>query len=430
LLSLDQIAENFRIELDKEPDSKHKIKLVIEFTNNYFDTIGHRGIPFLNDALAISKKINHFGGEVLCYCNLLFARFVSNDVSSKEIGQEMNRIYSLLPQIKEQPYEYSYALNLLGYLHWFRGEFDKGFDSAFESLKLMSQLKGHKEAGWIYYALGVFYFDTKDFSNSEKNYEEALIVFSDLNYNYGIARSKNGIASVKIKQDKNIDAIPFLEDAIETYRSGNFYSGLARALNDLALIQKSEKNYQKTIQLFNESLEIRREINHTQGLITSYTELGEIYLLLDDYTNALINLKEGLKLSDSIGAKYKSIRLHKLLSDSYKKTNDLKLAFEHFEKFHNMKSGVLSEESANNIRKMQTKFETEKSEKEAEIERLKNVELKSAYDLISEQKLILEEKQKEILDSIRYAKRIQSSLLPTEKYIEKSLTRLKRNTKI
>jgi hypothetical protein len=37
-----------------------------------------------------------------------------------------------------------------------------------------------------------------------------------------------------------------------------------------------------------------------------------------------------------------------------------------------------------------------------------------------------EEKNKSITDSIQYAKRIQQSLLPTEKYIEKSLKRLKK----
>ena len=40
-------------------------------------------------------------------------------------------------------------------------------------------------------------------------------------------------------------------------------------------------------------------------------------------------------------------------------------------------------------------------------------------------KLLVEEKQKEIVDSIRYAKNIQHSLFPTEKYIEKELKRLR-----
>jgi hypothetical protein len=40
---------------------------------------------------------------------------------------------------------------------------------------------------------------------------------------------------------------------------------------------------------------------------------------------------------------------------------------------------------------------------------------------------MVDEKQKEILDSIHYAKRIQTALLPNEKYIDKTLTQL-RNT--
>ena len=43
---------------------------------------------------------------------------------------------------------------------------------------------------------------------------------------------------------------------------------------------------------------------------------------------------------------------------------------------------------------------------------------------INLQKEIIEEKQKEVMDSIRYAKRIQQSLLPTEKYIARNLTDL------
>ncbi len=43
---------------------------------------------------------------------------------------------------------------------------------------------------------------------------------------------------------------------------------------------------------------------------------------------------------------------------------------------------------------------------------------------ISEQKALVEEKQKEILDSIRYAKRIQNSLLPPFTYIDRTLKRL------
>ncbi len=50
--------------------------------------------------------------------------------------------------------------------------------------------------------------------------------------------------------------------------------------------------------------------------------------------------------------------------------------------------------------------------------------LQQSLEQIEEQHLKLGEKQKEIIDSIKYAERIQKSLLPTEKYIDSSINRL------
>jgi hypothetical protein len=43
---------------------------------------------------------------------------------------------------------------------------------------------------------------------------------------------------------------------------------------------------------------------------------------------------------------------------------------------------------------------------------------------VEHQKHMVDKKQKEILDSINYAKRIQESLLTNENYIQKSITKL------
>jgi cell division protein FtsX len=59
------------------------------------------------------------------------------------------------------------------------------------------------------------------------------------------------------------------------------------------------------------------------------------------------------------------------------------------------------------------------------------VQNRRANKIITEQKRevelknnLIEEKQKEILDSIHYARRIQNVLITSEKYIHKALTRL------
>lgn len=52
--------------------------------------------------------------------------------------------------------------------------------------------------------------------------------------------------------------------------------------------------------------------------------------------------------------------------------------------------------------------------------------LQESLEQIELQHQKLEEKQKEIIDSIRYARRIQGSLMPTEKYIDSQFKRLKK----
>lgn len=56
-----------------------------------------------------------------------------------------------------------------------------------------------------------------------------------------------------------------------------------------------------------------------------------------------------------------------------------------------------------------------KQRKEAEIK------LADAYKDLNAKHALLEEKQKEIIDSIRYARRIQKALLPSDKFIERQL---------
>jgi ligand-binding sensor domain-containing protein len=70
------------------------------------------------------------------------------------------------------------------------------------------------------------------------------------------------------------------------------------------------------------------------------------------------------------------------------------------------------------LRRENEKLERLVNERTAEVTRQKE-ELQIAY-------LQIEEKQKEILDSIHYARRIQRSLLPTDKYLVRSLEQLKR----
>lgn len=415
----EEIISGFRQHLNAIPDKKEKVEAILDFILTYGDSFGDKIIDVFEEGITISKEIDFKAGEVICYLNLMFFGGITKGMSNGKYNHSIEDIIKRLKHLKDDKDWYNIGLNQLAFLYWFRGEYEKAFQTIFEATKFK---EGARLTGlaWNNFALGVFYFDTKDYENARVHYQKGFELFETEKLDYGKARAASGLGSVAIMQNRTEEARPLLEYSAEIYRKLAHYSGLSRAANDLGLLEKSNKNYPKAIELLNESVEVRKEINHLQGLVTSYTELGEVHLLCKNYDLALEQFKTGLELALEVKTLQKQMRLYKLLYDTYKELNNTELALENFEKYYEIKSKLLSDEATNNIKKIQTQYEKEKSEQEAEIERLKNVELKKAYQEI-------EEKNKDIMDSIRYAKRIQISLLPTDKYIEKNIERLRGN---
>ena len=177
-------------------------------------------------------------------------------------------------------------------------------------------------------------------------------------------------------------------------------------------------------------------------------------------------MKKSLLIAREINAKDIIREIYVVMAKMHALQGKYQLAYEDHIRYSAIKDTLLNEESLSQINEMQTKYETEKKDKELV---LKNAEIKqktlesekeqvfryalfgglfltlvfgififNRFRITQKQKRIIEiqkqqveiqkemveMKQHEILDSIHYAKRIQKSMLTTEKYIEKELKRL------
>ena len=291
----DEIFTEFKKHLSTL-DKKKQVAEIIEFTIIYGDSFGATIIPLIDEGIKIAKEIGFESGEIISYYNLAFFTGVTHGGGVySNYTSELADINQMVEKIKNDTEWYPLGLNLLSYYHWFRGEYEKGFNLAFEGVKESVKYKLNRPLAWNHFALGIFYFDTKDFDNSKVNYQLAYDLFANENYQYGMARSATGLGTVAIVQNRTQDALPLLEYAAATYRELGHYSGLSRAVNDMGLLEKTNRAYDKAIKHLNESIEVRKEINHIQGLITSYTELGETYLFMKNYELALKQFTYGLE---------------------------------------------------------------------------------------------------------------------------------------
>ncbi|MEL6538536.1 MAG: SpoIIE family protein phosphatase, partial [Bacteroidota bacterium] len=148
----------------------------------------------------------------------------------------------------------------------------------------------------------------------------------------------------------------------------------------------------------------------------SMTDLGRISGLLGDYEQAEQYLFLARQKAIKLDAKSKLVDIYFEQAQLYKRANEPALALKHYEEHMAQKNLVEGEQSVLRLKNLQAVFEIEKSQREAEIERLRNVELRTLVGQIEKQ-------QEDMLASIRYARGIQDALLPPIHSIESKLPR-------
>lgn len=414
MVSMSATIAEFKEQLAKITDASEKIKAIQNFvwpaTESFPNALVlKQNMELLNEAFRLAEETSDKKGLGYGYINMAFIGLhITQDPKTFE---KFNKGIAFLKEIGDD-WGYGRALNSMAYSLSTIGRYDEALKYAFDALKHAEESRNIEAVGWSNYALGVFYFDLKDYSSSELYFKNGFDIFqSDEKFVLATARCRSGLGSIFMATDRLDEAFEHIALSAEGYRKINNVMGESRALNDLGVLQRMKGKYEDSEIYLKQSLALRESLNYYQGLITSCFELGSLYLLMKYYELASEFLYRALSIATDIKSKPKLYQIHELLGEMYKQTNDMAKALEHKEKFFELKTEVAGEQAANRVKHLQTQYATEKSEKETEIHRLKNVELKKAYKEI-------EEKNKNILDSINYAKRIQQAILPSSQEVK------------
>lgn len=401
----------FRNSFDATKTLNEKIDLLWGFSEIYWDCFRTELSELLEKELKICIENDNLDGEIIF--RVLLSRIYADSLQFDKTMFNVNIVREKLPLVKDMKVV-AYSKMFFSIMEMYRGNYDGAFDLVIQATNDYGNFESHQNYGWCHYTLAIIYSDLKDYENAEIKFQFALNHFSKMNYKYGMARCETGIATIKIKQGKLDEAEELFLKSVKIYDELEVSSGSSRVYNDLGELHKNKNEYKKALDFLNKAIVIRRETEHWQGLATSLIETGDILILTGEFDEAIGFLNEAIDICKKINNRLKLSRAHFLLYQLYRKKNNSDSAIIHLEEYHRLKDEVTNVESSNKIKSLEKKMAAEKAEKEAEIERIRNVELKLAFDII-------EEKNKEILDSINYAKRIQYTLLASDEVLKKYL---------
>lgn len=211
---------------------------------------------------------------------------------------------------------------------------------------------------------------------------------------------------------------------------------------------------------YSKALELSVELGDQYSESRCLANLGSFFGKQGDLRKAETYLLKAIALADTLDALDYIMQFEESISSIYEKMNRFDLALMHYKLYITGKDSIFNEENTKKTVKLEMNFEFEKKEAAAKMEQEKKeavaaadskkqriiiysicgilllvigfavfayrslLQKKKANTEISRQKHIIEEKQKEILDSIHYARRIQTALITSERYISGQLKRL------
>ncbi|MFZ5552413.1 MAG: tetratricopeptide repeat protein [Bacteroidota bacterium] len=325
--------------------------------------------------------------------------------------------------------------NNIGGVYYDMKQIEKSLEYYHLSLDMKKELKD--TAGMIscYNNIGMVLKSERMFDSSLavlKNSQE-LGISQSMKNNPNLATTNINIGSVYIEQKKYEEALFHFNEAIRISEFNKDRMGLANAFLKVGQLYRDMKNYPKALEFFKNTLELAKEMRNLEKLMWVSAGLATTYEALGDFKNALLYQKEYKFYSDSLlnGDKIKELTeigmMHQF--NQQKKADSLQLAQE--KKLKDLEDEQLRKENEEKLQKQKTytwfggglallmlvlAFVLLRGYRNKQKANLLITEQKKA---VEEQKAIIEEKHKEITDSINYANRIQTALLHNEEHWKK-----------
>jgi len=358
------------------------------------------------------------------------------------------------------------AYTNIGIVYEHQGSYPEALKNHFASLKIGEEIVGKQGVAASYNNIGIVYYRQRNYPEALRNYFAALKIENEIGDKHGISDSYNNIGNVYYDQNNYPEALKNHFASLKIGEEIGDNHGMASSYNNIGSIYSDLGDYPEAMKNFYASLKIAETIDNKYLFAISYINLGAINLKLKKISEAKKYWINGLYISKEIGANDLTRDYYKGLAHVDSIVGDYKSQVANYKLYILYRDSIDNEETRKQTIQSQMTYDFEKKEAVAAAEHkteLKN-QAKIAEEknrkqklvtyfvigglflvlifavfvfrslritrkqkvLIEKQKIAVEQHQKEIIDSIYYAKRIQTALLPSNKNIEKNINRLRK----
>lgn len=355
------------------------------------------------------------------------------------------------------------AFYKMGNIYIVTGNLSTALDYYLKSYSLLEKTSNKKLLYGVSNAIGNNYLAQKKFTKALEFYDRAFVIASELNDAYGRSILLIGKGNVYFEQKEYKKALDALSKAANGLDKTKFKNEYSIILGNIGNVYLAINENDKALKVFQYACQISQELDNKYGTGLNLTGIGTAYRKKNNIKMALVNYYKSMDIFMRSYAKYDLKDVYKEIAITYNKQNKNDSAFRYMQLYAAINDSIFSEENSKMIAQMQTKYESVKKEEENKALVARNelsdvkIQQQSRFQIgllfflgmififaiflyrsnkqkqknnqiiliqkekVEGQRMQLLIKNKEIVDSITYAKRLQEAILPPIEMLVKYL---------
>lgn len=339
-------------------------------------------------------------------------------------------------------------LGNLGYYYRAKGLTQKAFDKYFTALKCAEKTGARNLYADMKNNIGMLYYSQKQFRESVPFYLKAIDVYRELGLKEYEGRTLMNVAGAFQNLNDYTTSVSYFRNALAMFAAlkDTFY--MAFAYNNLAVCYKKFDMPDSSFACLARGSQLFEKLGSQDELAWTYDIYGGLHTALKQYRQAepyclkCVGIAEERKLPSQLASCLENLYL------IYLNKGDYQMALHYFIRADSIQDSLVNNDTRLLLAKNQVqydysqkedllKLDAEKKSLQFREERKRNYIIlfsviavlavslffgymvfkslkleKQARKMVLDQKEIIEEKQKEIIDSITYAKSLQEAILP------------------
>ena len=315
-------------------------------------------------ALQQSEKIKYKKGIANSYNNIGIVYWNKADYEmALDIFLKALKIYQEINNKKG----IANCFNNIGLIHWNKGDYEKALNNILKGLKLREEINDKAGIGMSNLNIGNIYLDQNNDEKALEFYLKSFKINEQIGNKAEQAIALNNIGVIYGNENKYEGALENHFKALKIRKEVGDKKGVAMSYNNIGLIYYNQGNYSRALENQFNSIEINKKLGYTQGLAVSYNNIGNIYVKQKKFEDALHYINESLKLCKNTGYKLGARDAYLSLSDLYEAKSDYKQAFKNHKLYSDTKDALINEQSDKEINEMNSKYSSEKKDKEIQL---------------------------------------------------------------